>query len=183
MKFIETPLAGALLVSPEPLADERGFFARTFCAREFASLGLADAFVQCSISHNTRLGTLRGMHFQRRPRAEAKLVRCTQGAIFDAIVDLREDSPFCLKWFGIELSAENGLALYIPKGFSHGFQTLTDNAQVFYQISEFFAPGHGSGHRYDDPAVGIAWPLPVSVISDKDLALPLTTDLGPEDLP
>ncbi|MBW1989212.1 MAG: dTDP-4-dehydrorhamnose 3,5-epimerase [Deltaproteobacteria bacterium] len=177
MIFTETPLSGLWVVEPERLCDERGFFARTFCAREFAEQGLATRFVQCSVSWNAKKGTLRGMHFQKPPHEEAKLVRCTWGAIFDVAVDIRKDSATYGAWFGTELSAENRRALYVPRGFSHGFQVLSDGAEVFYQISEFFAPGFGAGHHHADPVVGIQWPLPVTVISEKDQNLPLLSDM------
>jgi len=168
MKFLQTPLLGALLIEPELLRDERGFFARTFCSEELHKQGVSSQIVQCNISYNRLRGTLRGMHFQREPRAEEKLVSCIRGAIFDVIVDLREGSPTLGKWFGVELSADNHRLLYVPKGLAHGFQTLTDDAEVYYQMSEFYSPAHASGVRYDDPALKIIWPLPVTVISEKD---------------
>jgi dTDP-4-dehydrorhamnose 3,5-epimerase len=157
----------------EPLGDERGFFARTFCASELAAHGLNPAISQCSVSVNTRKGTLRGMHFQAAPHEEDKLVRCTAGAIFDAIVDIRSGSPTFGQWFGVELSAANRRALFVPKGFAHGFLTLADATEVFYQISVPFAAGFGRGFRWDDPEVGIAWPGVPQVISDRDAAYPL----------
>jgi dTDP-4-dehydrorhamnose 3,5-epimerase len=168
MIFTETPLAGAFVVEPERIADERGFFARTWCVDEFADRGLETRLVQCNVSYNQRRGTLRGMHYQAEPHAEVKLVRCTAGAIYDVIVDLRPDSPTRHHWFGVELSAANRLALYIPKGLAHGFQTLEDETEVFYQMAEFYHPESARGVRYDDPAFGIAWPLPVSVIGGRD---------------
>lgn len=173
MHFHETGLNGAWLIEPERHADERGFFARTFCAREFAEKGLPERFLQCNVSFNHRRGTLRGMHFQREPHEEAKLVRCTMGAIHDIIVDLRPDSPTYLKHFAAELSSANRLSLFVPKGFAHGFQTLCDDSEVFYQMSDFFVPDVAAGLRYDDPALSLHWPLPVSVIAAKDLALPV----------
>jgi dTDP-4-dehydrorhamnose 3,5-epimerase len=168
MIFTETPLAGAFVVEPERIADERGFFARTWCVEEFAARGLEARLVQCSVSYNGRRGTLRGMHYQIAPHEEVKLVRCTAGAIYDVIVDLRPASPTHQHWFGVELSAANRLALYIPRGFAHGFQTLADESEVFYQMAEFYHPESARGVRYDDPAFGIAWPLPISVIGGSD---------------
>jgi dTDP-4-dehydrorhamnose 3,5-epimerase len=168
MKFTETELKGAYLIEPEPLHDERGFFARAFCEHEFAAHGLETRFVQCSISFNHRKGTLRGMHYQSPPHEETKIVRCTNGAIYDVIVDLRSDSPAYRKWIGVELSAENRLMLYIPKGFAHGFQTLADDCEVFYQISEFYDPQTARVQRWDDPSSGIRWPLTPTVMSQRD---------------
>jgi dTDP-4-dehydrorhamnose 3,5-epimerase len=168
MIFTETPLAGAFVVEPERIADERGFFARTWCVDEFAARGLETRLVQCNVSYNGRRGTLRGMHYQTAPHEEVKLVRCTAGAIYDVIVDLRFASPTYQHWFGVALSAANRLALYIPRGFAHGFQTLADESEVFYQMAEFYHPESARGVRYDDPAFGIAWPLPVSVIGARD---------------
>jgi dTDP-4-dehydrorhamnose 3,5-epimerase len=172
MQFHPTRLDGAWLIKLTPVKDERGAFVRTFCEREFGERGLETRFVQHSLSVNARKGTLRGMHFQRAPHEEVKLVRCQRGAIWDVIVDLRPGSPSYLQWQGFELSAENGLQLYIPKGFAHGFQTLSDDCEVFYLISAFHAPDAASGLRHDDPRFGIEWPLPVSVMSDKDRAWP-----------
>jgi dTDP-4-dehydrorhamnose 3,5-epimerase len=173
MIFIETPLQGAFVIEPERREDERGFFARTFCAREFGEHGLQPVVAQSNLSFNHAKGTLRGLHYQLAPAEEAKLVRCTAGAIYDVIVDLRTDSPTYLSHFGVELSAANRKALYVPELFGHGYQTLADDTEVTYQVSEFYAPGHESGLLYDDPAIGIEWPLPVSVISDKDRSWPL----------
>ena len=172
MQFEPTGLDGACLVRLDPARDSRGFFARTFCIKEFAARGLETGFPQHSISCSNSKGTLRGMHFQRAPHDEVKLVRCLSGAIWDVIIDLRPGSPTFRQWRGFELSAENQDQLYIPKGFAHGFQTLSDNAQVNYLISAFYAPEAATGVRYDDPAFGIAWPLPVSAISDKDMGWP-----------
>jgi dTDP-4-dehydrorhamnose 3,5-epimerase len=172
MRFEPTGLDGAWLVRLEPMRDSRGFFARTFCVDEFGARDLETVFPQHSISSSDRKGTLRGMHFQRPPHDEVKLVRCLRGAIFDVIIDLRPQSPTFRQWRGFELSAENQDQLYIPKGFAHGFQTLSDDVQVNYLISAFYAPGAASGVRHDDPAFGIAWPLPVSDMSDKDRAWP-----------
>ena len=172
MKFHPTPLADACLVELEALRDERGAFARTFCVREFAAHDLETVFVQHSASTTTLAGTVRGMHFQREPHGEAKLVRCVRGAVFDVMVDLRPASPTYLRWAGFELSADNGRQLFIPNGFAHGFQTLTDDVELSYLISATYLPEASAGHRYDDPAFGIAWPRQVSVIADKDLAWP-----------
>ena len=173
MIFSDTELAGAWIVDPERLEDERGFFARTFDAAEFARRGLRDAFPQCSVSFNARAGTLRGMHFQAEPHAEAKLVRCTAGAIFDVIVDLRPESPTRLRWLGVELSAANRRALYVPEGFAHGFQTLADASEVFYQISVPYHPASARGVRWDDPAFAIAWPAAERrILSERDRGYP-----------
>ena len=172
MIFDETQLAGAFIIDPERMEDERGFFARTFCVDEFTAHGLDPACVQCNISFNLRRGTLRGMHTQKPPHEEAKLVRCTLGAIHDVIIDLRPGSTTYAEHVGVELSAENRRMLYIPKGFAHGFQTLADNSEVFYQMSSMYVPGSASGVRYNDPAFGIEWPLPVTEISERDVAYP-----------
>jgi|ERR1041385_2661222 len=168
MQFIATKLTGAWIVEPEPHQDERGLFARTFCAREFQNQGLANVFVQCNTSWNSQKGTVRGLHYQLAPASEVKLVRCTAGSLWDVIVDLRPESPTYLHHIGIELTAGNRLALYIPKMFAHGFQTLEDGSEAFYQMSEFYAPELATGLRYDDPKLGITWPLPVASISAKD---------------
>ena len=168
MTFQETHLAGAYLVTPERLEDERGFFARTFCAEEFRVRGLTSTFVQCSISFTLHKGTLRGLHYQAAPHAETKLVRCTMGAIYDVIVDLRPDSPTFGKWFAAELTAENRAMLYIPAGLGHGFQTLVDSAEVFYQMTESYHPECARGVRWNDPVFGIRWPLDVTAISTRD---------------
>jgi dTDP-4-dehydrorhamnose 3,5-epimerase len=178
MIFRETRLPGAWLIEAQKLEDERGFFARSFCLREFEEHGLDPAVAQCNISQNKQQGTLRGMHFQLPPFAEAKLVRCTRGAIYDAIVDLRPASPAFLRWEAFELSAANYRMLYIPKGFAHGFLTLRDDSEVFYQMSEFYAPQAARGVRWDDPIFGIQWPAAVRCISPKDAAYP---DSAPED--
>jgi dTDP-4-dehydrorhamnose 3,5-epimerase len=172
MRFETTGLDGAWLVQIEPRHDSRGFFARTFCVDEFKAHGLETHFPQHSISRSFRKGTVRGMHFQREPHGEVKLVRCLSGAICDVIIDLRPRSPTFRQWRAFDLSDENGCQLYIPKGFAHGFQTLSDNAEVNYLISDFFTPDASSGVRHDDPAFGIAWPLPVTTISEKDLLWP-----------
>ena len=165
MKFSETALKGALIIHPEPVEDERGFFARTFCRKEFAERGLQTELVQCSISFNRKKGTIRGMHRQLPPREETRLVRCTRGAIYDVIVDLRPDSPTFRKWVAAELTENNRLQFYVPPGFAHGFQTLADESEVFYQMNEFYAPEYSSGVRFDDPALKIDWPHLVTIIS------------------
>jgi dTDP-4-dehydrorhamnose 3,5-epimerase len=172
MIFTETPLRGALLVDIEKHEDERGFFARSFCRREFKAHGLNSQLVQCNISFNPGKGTLRGMHFQVKPHEEAKLVRCTRGAIFDAIIDLRPDSPTYKKDLCVILTAENRRMLYVPEGFAHGFLTLEDATEVFYQISEFYAPECQRGVRWDDPAFAIAWPAAPRLISERDRSYP-----------
>lgn len=168
MKFIPAGLAGVHVIEPERLEDERGYFARTFCRDEFAAHGLNPQLMQCNVSFNLKKGTLRGMHYQARPHEEAKLVRCTRGAIFDVIIDIRADSPTFRKWFAIELSATNGRMLYIPEGFAHGFQTLEDGSEVFYQMSEKYFPESARGIRWNDPAIGIHWLLVDPVISQRD---------------
>jgi dTDP-4-dehydrorhamnose 3,5-epimerase len=170
MMFTATLLEGAWLIELDRREDERGFFARMWCRQELAAQGLDTEIAQESVSYNRHRGTVRGLHFQRPPHEETKIVRCTSGAIFDVIVDLRRSSPSYLCWQGIELTAKNRKALYIPKGFAHGFQTLTDDAEIVYQISAFYAPESAAGYRYDDPAFGIAWPLPTTLISDRDLS-------------
>jgi dTDP-4-dehydrorhamnose 3,5-epimerase len=165
-----TDVPGVALLDIERHEDERGFFARTFCRQEFLDAGLDPAVEQCNVSYNHKAGTLRGMHWQADPAPEAKLVRVTRGGILDQIVDLRQDSPARLRHVSVELTAENGRALYVPPHFAHGFQTLADDTEVFYQISERFTPGTARGLRYDDPALGLSWPLPIEVISEKDLA-------------
>jgi dTDP-4-dehydrorhamnose 3,5-epimerase len=170
MKFTEIPLAGAFIVDVEPTSDERGFFARTFCAEEFAEYGLSAAALQCSVSYNVSKGTLRGMHYQASPYEEDKLVRCTAGAIFDVIVDIRTGSPSYGRWFGAELTAANRRALLAPKGFAHGFLSLADASEVLYMISARYAPGFDRGFLWDDPQVGIAWPMKPVVISARDAA-------------
>jgi dTDP-4-dehydrorhamnose 3,5-epimerase len=172
MDFEETHLAGAWLIDLLPARDHRGFFARTFCVQAYADHGLATGFVQHSTSHTVLRGTLRGMHFQRPPHGEVKVVRCLKGAIWDVIVDLRGDSPTYRCWQGFELTAENQRQLYVPEGFAHGFQTLSDEAQVGYLISAFYAPQAASGVRFDDPAFAIHWPLPVTDLSEKDRSWP-----------
>ena len=170
MKFIETKLKGAYIIEIEPIADERGFFARTFCIEEFKKNGINFNIVQCNISFNKKKGILRGMHYQVAPYQEAKIVSCTNGAIYDVIIDLRKKSLTYCQWFAVELSAEAYKMLYIPEGFAHGFQTLEDNTAVFYQMSEFYHPECARGVRWNDPAFGIKWPLSVKIKSKKDLS-------------
>ena len=172
MIFTETPLAGAFLIDLEPHADERGFFARTFCRREFEAHGLNSNIVQCNTSFNRAAGTIRGMHSQKPRASEAKLVRCVRGAIHDVIIDLRPKSSTYTKSFAVTLTAENRRALFVPESFAHGFQTLEDNCEIEYQMSEYHTPGSATGYRYDDPAFALIWPLPVSLISAQDLAWP-----------
>jgi dTDP-4-dehydrorhamnose 3,5-epimerase len=168
MIFTETKLKGAYLVDLDQHEDERGFFARSWCMDEFEKHDLNARLVQCNISFNKKRGTLRGMHYQTEPYKEAKLVRCTMGALYDVIIDLRSDSPTFKEWFSVELTAHNHRALYVPEGLAHGFQTLEDNTEVFYQMSEFFHPECARGVRWDDPAFGIAWPILSPILSNKD---------------
>jgi dTDP-4-dehydrorhamnose 3,5-epimerase len=172
MKFTETRLKGAYIIEIEPLEDERGFFARSFCQKEFEEHGLNPRIAQCNISYNKKKGTLRGMHYQITPYQEAKLVCCTKGAIYDVIIDLRKDSPTLKQWIAVELTAENHRMLYIPEGFAHGFQTLKDNTEVFYQVSAFYHPESDKGVRWNDPAFRIVWPDDIRVISDRDRKCP-----------
>lgn len=172
MEFEETKLAGAHLVRQKKLTDARGFFARVWCTEEFRQHGLNPTVVQINTGMSHKAGTLRGMHFQEPPHAEAKLVRCTRGAIFDVIVDLRPGSPTRGQWVGYELTAENGAMLYAPEGFAHGYQTLRDDTEMEYTASAMYSGPSARGVRFDDPAFGIAWPLPVSVISDPDRGWP-----------
>ncbi len=172
MIFTETPLKGAYIIDIEKLEDERGFFARSWCRREFKAHGLNPQLVQCNISFNTLKGTMRGMHYQVKPFEEAKLVRCTMGSIYDVIVDIRPGSPSFKQYLGVILSAENRKMLYIPEGFAHGFLTIEDKTEVFYQMSEFYAPDHARGFRWNDPGFGIEWPANVHIISDRDRDYP-----------
>jgi dTDP-4-dehydrorhamnose 3,5-epimerase len=168
MNFTETPLAGAFVVVLAPISDTRGSFARSFCRRSFADHGIDFSVAQCNVSRNIRRGTLRGMHFQRVPHEEAKLVRCSRGALWDVIVDLRHDSHTRGRWFGLELSEDNHTSLYVPAGFAHGFQTLTDDTVVDYTMSEFYQSGAADGVRWDDPAFGITWPIDNPIMADRD---------------
>ncbi|MCI0723972.1 MAG: dTDP-4-dehydrorhamnose 3,5-epimerase [Acidobacteria bacterium] len=172
MIFTETSLKGAFIIEPELREDERGFFARTWCDREFQAYGVSPRWVQCNISFNKKKGTLRGMHYQAPPHEEAKLVRCTRGAIYDVIIDLRPHSTSFKQWVAVELSAENHRMLYIPEGFAHGFQSLEDNTEVFYQMSEFYVPESGRGVRWDDLAFRIQWPPADRIISKSDREYP-----------
>jgi dTDP-4-dehydrorhamnose 3,5-epimerase len=178
MIFTESPLAGAYLIELERLTDERGFFARSYCAEEFAARNLGPELRQCSVSYNARAGTLRGLHYQGAPHEEHKLVRCTAGAVFDVIVDIRESSPTYRRWFGAELSAANRVSLFVPPGYAHGFLSLTDHAEVYYMISTAHAPEFSRGVRWNDPALAIEWPLPPAVISARDAAYPLLERQG-----
>jgi len=173
LKISRTPLESLLAIEPEKHFDERGFFARTFCAREFSQHGVTISFVQCGTSFNTNAGTVRGMHFQKQPYSEAKLIRCTRGALLDTIIDIREGSATYLKSFSIELSQNNGRLLFVPEGFAHGYQTLVNETEVFYEISSYYNPQAATGLRWDDPALDITWPLPVSVITQRDRTWPL----------
>ena len=173
MVFIETKLKGAYWVETEPIVDERGFFARTFCREEFTKHGLNPLVVQCNLSYNREKGTLRGMHYQVSPRQEVKLVSCVSGSIYDVIVDLRKESPTYCQWLGVELSARGRRRMvYIPEGFAHGFQTLEADAEVFYQMSEFYAPECARGVRWGDPAFAVSWPVGPRVISERDRSYP-----------
>jgi dTDP-4-dehydrorhamnose 3,5-epimerase len=173
MKFLAAEIPGVYLVEPEPIEDERGFFARVFCAGEFAARGLAAHVAQCSLSFNSRKGTLRGMHYQAAPHEEARLVRCTRGAIFDVALDLREGSATFGRWAAFELTAENRRMIYVPEGVAHGFQTLVDEAEVHYQMSAEYEAASARGARWNDPAFAIRWPFPPSMISQRDASFPL----------
>lgn len=172
MIFTELALRGAYIVDVELREDERGHFARSFCSEEFARRDLKIKVAQCNVSFNRRKGTLRGMHFQTPPKAEAKLVRCTRGSVHDVIVDLRDGSPTFARWVAVELSEENSRMIYVPEGFAHGFQTLVDNSEVFYQMFESYSPEHARGVRWDDPTVGIRWPLSNPIVSERDHMFP-----------
>jgi dTDP-4-dehydrorhamnose 3,5-epimerase len=173
LKFTETKLKGAYIIEPELIKDERGFFARSWCQKEFTERGLNHNLVQCNISFNHKKGTLRGMHYQAKPYEEAKLVRCTMGAIYDVIIDIRLESLTFKQWVAVELTAENRKMLYIPEGMAHGFQTLVDNTEVFYQMSEFYHSESATGLRWDDPTFGIVWPQASQIIiSEKDKSYP-----------
>jgi dTDP-4-dehydrorhamnose 3,5-epimerase len=168
----ETPLPGVAVVEPELIHDERGWFTRVFAAEEFEAAGLESAVVHCNLSFNARAGTLRGMHYQAEPYAECKLIRCTRGALYDVALDLRHDSPTYLRWHAVELTAENRLALYISRGLAHGFQTLEDDTEVHYQMSEEYIASSARGVRWDDPAFGIVWPVRDRIISERDISYP-----------
>ena len=179
MKFLPTGLTGAVVIEPEPLRDERGSFSRTFCREEFRAHGIELTVVQCSVSFNVRRGTLRGLHYQAPPKAEAKLVRCTAGEAFDVIADLRPGSPTFGRWFATELTAAGGRMIYVPEGFAHGFQTLRDDTELFYMMSESYSPPHARGVRWDDPQLGIRWPMAPTVMSARDRELPALDQAGP----
>jgi dTDP-4-dehydrorhamnose 3,5-epimerase len=172
MQFTETEIRGAFILDAEQIADERGFFARSWARDEFEAHGLNPHLAQCNLSYNHRKGTVRGMHWQEAPHAETKLVRCTQGGIYDVIVDLRADSSTYLRWIGVELTAENRRSLYIPEGCGHGFQTLADATEVLYMITEYYTPAAARGMRWNDPAINVTWPLAVTVISERDAQYP-----------
>ena len=178
MEFKETKLKGAFIIDLEPRQDHRGFFSRTFCMKELEIYGLRSVVAQCNLSFNYKKGTLRGMHYQIPPATETKLIRCTKGAIYDVIVDMRPQSSTYLQYIGVELTADNRRALYVPAMFAHGYQALTDETEVIYQVSEFYTPNTERGLRYDDPLLGIEWPLPISEISEKDTNWSLLN--GPE---
>jgi len=172
MIFTETKLKGAYIIEPERAEDERGFFARTVCQEEFKAHGLNTIWVQCNISFNKKKGTLRGMHYQTAPYEEIKLVRCTMGSIYDAIIDLRADSPTFKQWVAVELTAENRRILYVPVKFAHGFQTLVDSSEVFYQVSEFYHPESSKGIRWNDPRFMVSWPINSPIMSSRDSSYP-----------
>ena len=178
MIFHQLDIPGAFLLEPERKEDRRGFFARTYCRNELEARGLDPTVVQCNISVNHQRGTVRGMHWQAAPYEEIRLVRCTAGAIHDVILDLRPDSPTFKRHLAFELDAQNRLSVYIPAGLAHGFQTLADDTEVFYQMSEFYYPDHARGVRWNDPAFSITWPLEISIISERDLAFPDFEDPG-----
>jgi dTDP-4-dehydrorhamnose 3,5-epimerase len=178
VRFTETKLKDARIIDLERFEDDRGFFARVWCRREFDEAGLMVRVAQANISATRKRGAIRGMHYQLPPVAEVKVIRCTRGAIYDVIVDVRPNSSTYREWLGVELTAENGRILYVPEGFAHGFQTLTDDVEAFYLVSQFYSPEHERGARYDDPAFEIEWPLEVTVISDKDLSWP---DFAPDE--
>ena len=173
MDFTETKLKGAFIINLKRLEDERGFFARTFCQKEFKEHGLNTQIVQANISYNKKRGTFRGMHMQLAPYEESKLIKCTRGAIYDVIIDMRISSDTYKQWIGVELTAENHQLLYVPEGFAHGFITLKNDTEVTYQMNQFYAPGSEKGFRWNDPAFGIAWPIQPIVIAEKDKNFPL----------
>jgi dTDP-4-dehydrorhamnose 3,5-epimerase len=177
-RYFTTGIPGVVVVEPEPFEDERGIFARTWDVEEARALGLDTRLAQCSTSYNRRRGTLRGLHYQAAPFAESKLVRCTSGAIYDVAVDLRQGSATRLSWFGMELTSANRRALFVPEGCAHGFVTITDGAEVFYQISAPYAPEAARGVRWDDPALGVEWPVTPVVMSERDATLPILAEAG-----
>jgi dTDP-4-dehydrorhamnose 3,5-epimerase len=172
MTFRELKLKGAYTIDLERRVDTRGFFARSWCRKEFGVHGLCEEFVQINVGFSTKKGTLRGMHYQTAPNQEVKVVRCTMGSIYDVIIDLRPESPTFKQWTGVELNSDNRTMLYVPEGFAHGYQTLADNTEIYYQTSRFYAPESARGNRYDDPAFGVEWPLQVADISDPDRSWP-----------
>ncbi|MDN5203117.1 dTDP-4-dehydrorhamnose 3,5-epimerase [Fulvivirgaceae bacterium BMA10] len=172
MKFTETKLKGAFIIELDQLKDERGFFARSWCKKEMEDHGLNANVVQSNVSYNIEKGTLRGLHYQKDPYQETKLVRCTRGALYDVIIDLRKDSPTYMEWIGVELTAENYKMLYVPQDFGHGFITLEDQTEATYQVTQFYTPGAEGGIRWDDPAFNIEWPISPKVVSDKDQSHP-----------
>ena len=172
MKFYKAELDGACVIELDKLEDDRGFFARTWCQKELEEHGLTARIAQANVSFNTKAGTLRGMHYQVAPYEETKLIRCTRGALYDVIVDLRSDSPTCKQWMGVELTAKNYKMLYVPAHFAHGFVTLEDDTEVIYFVSEFYTPGAERGLRWNDPELGITWPCHAEVISEKDANWP-----------
>jgi dTDP-4-dehydrorhamnose 3,5-epimerase len=172
MRFLQMPLSGAILIEPEVIVDERGLFARLFDAEAFNAHNLPTHFVQASTSYNRQRGTLRGLHYQAEPYAEGKVVRCTAGSLFDVIVDVRSGSPTFGRWHGVNLDADNRLALFIPPGFAHGFQTLADHTEIFYQMTQHHVPDAERGITWNDPAIAVAWPIPPAIMSQRDLALP-----------
>lgn len=176
MTFTPTPLDGSYIITLDPVEDERGWFARYFCKNEFDKIGHKDEWLQMNHSFSANKGTLRGMHFQVTPYREIKLVRCIRGSVYDVIIDLRKGSPTFLKWFSLQLSASNKTMIYIPAGFAHGFQCLEDECELLYHHTAFYQPGSESGLRYDDPAIGIEWPLPVTVLSARDTSHSLVTN-------
>ncbi|MEL7129807.1 MAG: dTDP-4-dehydrorhamnose 3,5-epimerase [Pseudomonadota bacterium] len=178
MKFTETPLAGAFIVDQEPRSDDRGYFARAYCRDEFLAVGADYTFVQANMSGNVNAGTLRGLHYQDETAPEAKLFRCIRGAVFDVIVDMRKGSPTYLNWFGIKLTADNKKAMLVPPLCAHAYLSLTDDTEVFYQASHIYVPGTERGVRWDDPAIGIDWPAPVTDVSQKDRDWPDLADQG-----
>ncbi len=178
MKFKSTPVAGSWVISLDRIGDDRGHFARAYCHKEFETQGIRASFVQSNTSFSREAGTLRGLHYQTAPAEEAKLVRCIRGAIFDAIFDMRPNSPTYLQSFGIELTAENTKMLYVPEGCAHGYLTMIPDSEAFYMSSAFYTPECERGVRYDDPAVGIDWPVPVNVVSEKDGRWPLLNGVG-----
>lgn len=180
MQFTETKLKGAYVIDLERREDSRGFFARAFCQKEFATHGLKPVIAQANVAYNFKKGTLRGMHFQFPPAAETKLVRCTRGWILDIIVDLRPESPTYLEHVAVELNEENGRALYVPERFAHGYQTLRDSTETSYQVGEFYAPDYESGLMHNDPRLDLQWPLPVAIISDKDQKFKLLDEIESE---